>query len=262
MGSFIAACHADLRVVAAFLGGSYARGSADAYSDLDLYLITTDKAYEDFVAGRKAFLQRLGELVFLEDFDLPNTMFFIFSNGVEGELGFGRESQYRNIHGGPYQILLDKKRILEGAVFSEIEPEQVEQVELLRRQIHWFWHEISHFITALGRGQLWWPYGQLEALRGICVNLARLGHNFSDAEVGEEPYFKVDKAIPVEQLAPLQTTFCPLEPGAMLQSVFVIVRFYQELVPMLAQTHGISYPAELERLLVARLEKLKAGESQ
>ena len=37
---FVAACRADERVVAAFLGGSYARGTADAYSDLDLSLIT------------------------------------------------------------------------------------------------------------------------------------------------------------------------------------------------------------------------------
>ncbi|HEX6383969.1 MAG TPA: nucleotidyltransferase domain-containing protein [Anaerolineae bacterium] len=41
---FVASCRADERVVAAFLGGSYARGAADEYSDLDLYLITTDRA--------------------------------------------------------------------------------------------------------------------------------------------------------------------------------------------------------------------------
>jgi len=38
MNRFVAACQADERVVAAFLGGSYARGTTDAYSDLDLYL--------------------------------------------------------------------------------------------------------------------------------------------------------------------------------------------------------------------------------
>jgi hypothetical protein len=28
------------------------------------------------------------------------------------------------------------------------------------------------------RGQLWWAQGQLEELRGACVNLAILQHNF------------------------------------------------------------------------------------
>src|SRR5437763_1869536 len=60
---FVAACQADERVVAAFLGGSYASGTADAYSDLDLGLITTDAAYDEFVAGREAFIRRLGEPV-------------------------------------------------------------------------------------------------------------------------------------------------------------------------------------------------------
>lgn len=64
---FVAACQADERVVAAFLGGSYAKDTADAYSDLDLYLITSDEAFEDFLAGRKVFIRLLGEPLFLED---------------------------------------------------------------------------------------------------------------------------------------------------------------------------------------------------
>jgi hypothetical protein len=34
MDRFVAMCQADARVVAAFLGGSYAKGTADAYSEL------------------------------------------------------------------------------------------------------------------------------------------------------------------------------------------------------------------------------------
>src|SRR5712692_1711009 len=114
MNRFVAACQADERVVAAFLGGSYARGAVDAYSDLDLYLITTDEGYDDFFAGREAFFQLLGEPLFLEDnhdygFDL---VLFIFADGTEGELGLGRESRFTHIHGGPYRVLLDKKAIL------------------------------------------------------------------------------------------------------------------------------------------------------
>lgn len=254
---FVAACQADERVVAAFLGGSYARGTADAYSDLDLYLITSDEAYEDFIAGREAFMRGLGEPVFVEDFELPDTVFYIFSEGTEGELGLGRESQFDHIHSGPYRVLLDKKGILAGAVFPQHEPAPARQRETLRRLVYWFWHDLSHFITAMGRGQLWWAHGQLEALRLTCVNLARLKQDFSDADVGEEGYFKVDKAIPVEQLSSLRATICPLEPRAMLQAALVIVRFYQELAPGLARTHAITYPADLERVMSDWLNRLR-----
>lgn len=253
---FAAICQADERVVAAFLGGSYARGTADAFSDLDLYLITTDAAHTGFVAECEVFLKQLGELVFLEDFDLTDIVFYIFADGTEGELGIGRESQFTHIHSGPYQLLLDKTGILTKVVFSEHQTAPAEQTEKVRRQIYGFWHELSHFITAFGRGQWWWAAGQLEALRAGCVNLARLRHNPAEAEAGDEPYFKLEKAMPVEGLSALRATFGPLEPNALFHAVQVTLRFYQELARALAQTHGLTYPVKLEHVMVERLKKL------
>jgi hypothetical protein len=139
-------------------------------------------------------------------------------------------------------------------VFPWYEPAQAEQIETLRQLVSWFWHDLSHhFITAMARGQLWSAYGALEELRLTCVNLARLRQNFQAVADG---YEKVEQAIAVEQLAPLQATFCPLEQGAMLQAALLIVRFYRELAPPLAWAHEITYPADLERVMSDRLEKL------
>jgi predicted nucleotidyltransferase len=102
---FVAACQADWRIVAAFLGGSNARGEADAHSDLDLCVITTDEAFDDFFADRGAFVRRLGETVFVEDFGLPNIVFFILSDGTEVELHLGSEDHLDRIHSGPFKVL-------------------------------------------------------------------------------------------------------------------------------------------------------------
>src|SRR5713226_8777723 len=98
LNRFVAAGLADERVVAAFLGGSYARGTADAYSDLDLYLITTDETYDNFKASREAFLRQLGEPVFMEDFDEYgfDMVIFIFTDGTEGKLALGTESHFQH----------------------------------------------------------------------------------------------------------------------------------------------------------------------
>ncbi len=114
----------------------------------------------------------------------------------------------------------------------------------------------------MGRGQLWWAYGQLEILRRMCVNLARLRHNFSDADAAAEDYFKLEQALPADQVARLQPTFCPQEPSAMLQAAHLIFNFYQELARPLAQAHGIPYPEALERIGRAHLEKLGLEERQ
>src|SRR5215210_3540370 len=110
---FIAACQADERIVAAFLGGSW----------------------------------------FLEDFGAPHGYFVFFSNGADCEIWFGRESKFHNIHGGPYRVLLDKKGILAGEVFPIHVADPAKQTEILRQQLDWFWHELSHFIKAMGRRQ-------------------------------------------------------------------------------------------------------------
>ena len=252
---FIAACNADDRIVAGYLSGSYARGAADSYSDIDLDLITTDDAYEEFCASREAFIRQLGDPLLFEDFDVPFVAFFIFPDDAECELVISRESQISESHDVPYKILVDKKGILKGGAlpWQKIPPD--EQNENLRREIFWFWHDLSHFITAMGRRQLWWAHGQLEVLRLMCVNLAHLRHDFSASAEG---YDKIELTLPIEQLAPLESSFCPLEYGPMLQAGLTIVQFYREIAPALAANHGIAYPHVLEQLMLARLDKLRS----
>jgi hypothetical protein len=250
---FVDACRADTRVVAAFLGGSYAKGAADAYSDLDLCLITSDAAYESFYAGRAVFLQGLGELVFMEVFDRPNIVFGMFAEGLDVELCLGSESHMAQLHCGSYQVLLDKAGLLEGAVFPMDAPPHAEQAETLRRTIAWFWHDLAHFIAAMGRGQLWWAQSQLSELRRYCVNLPRLERNFAAEAIG---YEKIDQNLPPEQLASLRATYCPLEHHAMLEAGWIKLRFYQDLAPRLAQQHGLVYPDRLERMMIDRLKHL------
>jgi predicted nucleotidyltransferase len=130
---FVVACQADNRIMAAFLGGSYAREEADRFSDLDLYFVTTDESYQDFLVEKKSFIRQLGEPLFLEDFGVPHGYCFILSNTTEGEFWFGPESQFKDIYSGPYKVLLDKKNILVGEAFPAPIADPTRQLELLQR---------------------------------------------------------------------------------------------------------------------------------
>src|ERR1700681_504466 len=253
---FVAACQADDRVVAPVLGGSYASGQADAFSDLDLAVITTDATFDDFFSAREGFMRVLGEALFLESFDSPITLFAIFDDGTELELSIGRESQFDGILIGPYAVLVDKRGILSGAVFTGTRPTEAEQIETLRRLVYWFWHDVSHCVAAVGRGQLWWAQGQLEVLRRVCVELARLQMDFAEAPSG---YDKVNQAVPVDVLAPLESTLCALQREPMVQALRDIVRFYRRLAPDLATAHGLVYPAALDRIISGHLDDLARG---
>ena len=250
---FVALCRDDPRVLAAVLAGSHARGAADAHSDLDLDVVTSDADHQAFCADAAAFLRQLSEPLFLEDFDLPGSVFFIFADGIEGELAIGRDGDLGRLHAGPYRVLLDRAGVLTGGVRPWPAVDAADQVERLRRLVQWFWHDLSHFITAMARGQLWWAYGQLEILRRVCVDLLWLGEDFSRRP---EAYDKVELVVPAEQMAPLAATCCPLAYGPMLAAGRTLLQVFRDVAPALAREHGMRYPTELDRLLSDRLTRL------
>jgi hypothetical protein len=86
------------------------------------------------------------------------------------------------------------------------------------------------------------------------VNLARLHQHFT---AGGDGYEKLEHALPIEQLAPLQATVCAFERTAMFQAALVLVRFYEELAPLLARTHDLPYPADLAGVMSARLNNVR-----
>lgn len=252
---FVAACREDTRVVAAFIGGSHAAGTADEYSDLDLYLIVGDKDYETFFAERRAFLGRLGEPVFFEDFSECgfDMVVFVFSDGMEGELALGRASGFDHIHGKPFEVLVDKEGIMEGRVFPLHRPSQVQQRETLQWLIYWFWRDLSVFNRAMVRGRLWTAHGLLESVRLMCINIARLKHElFSTGMVG---YERLEQAADAQDLESLRATLYPLEREAMLEAAGRLVGLYLRTVPPLAAEHGIAYPADLEAVVMDKLQR-------
>src|SRR3990172_12061263 len=100
-------CEAEERILAAFLGGSLAAGTADEWSDLDLYIVVEAAQYESFFKARRQFLGQWAPAVFLEDFNEFgfDMLIFFLENGVQGELGMAEDRQFAHIHGGPTRVL-------------------------------------------------------------------------------------------------------------------------------------------------------------
>lgn len=250
---FVEACSADERILASFLGGSRARGEADEHSDVDLCVIAKGDAFSDVVADRTDLVRRLGVPLFLEDFGLADIVFFVLADGTEGEIFFGSADRLHEITAGAHRTLFDREGILDGVTFPDEDVDPADQGKAVGEIVSWFWHDLSHFIAAIGREHRWWAAGQLEALRGYCVNIVRIEHG---AAASEEPYDKLDRTMPIDALSPLETTFAPLERADLLHAARTIVRFFRARASRVAETHGQRYPVELDRLTSARLDRL------
>jgi predicted nucleotidyltransferase len=81
---FAAALRNDERILAAFLYGSHAAGTADQHSDVDLCIITADAARDDVWAQRGELVRQLGEPLLLEDFDDDATVNFSWPTAPKG----------------------------------------------------------------------------------------------------------------------------------------------------------------------------------
>ena len=255
--AFTAVCEGDKRIVAAFVGGSFATGTADAFSDVDLYAIVRADAYEGFLAGHREFMERLGQPVFLEHFDgFGFDMFvFVLDDGVQGELGLGGPDDFLHIHGGPFETLVDKEGLLEGVEFPRQGPSEAQQRETLREALHWFWRDVSLYGVAMARGRLWTAAGYLASMRRRCVDLARLGADFGAWAGG---YEKLEDTVREEVLADLEGAFPVFEAGGMVDAAHGLIAFYREVAPELAARHSVKYPVGLERVVLRELSRALA----
>ncbi len=248
---FVDACAGDPDITAAFLGGSHAAGMADPFSDLDLYVITTDEGYDRFFDRRRELLQRLGHPVFAEDFSGFgfDMLLFILSDGVDGELAFARASRFTHIHGGPFQVLVDKQGILRGVEFPLFRPDASAQRQALRELLVSFWRDAWQFSKAMARAQVWSAQGGLERMRRAVMNLMRLQADFSAAAEG---YSKVDHVLGAKVLATLEDTVCPLETDAMWRAARKLGGLCRDIGTDLARRQSVDYPSALDGVVSDR----------
>lgn len=253
---FSEACARDNRVVAAFLGGSFAKETEDAYSDLDLYVIAPDEAYDRFFAEREAFLREIGHPVAMEDrtlfgFDMA---LFVLADGVRGELAFGRQSGFLHLHGGPFRTLVDKAGVLENVSFPYFRVPEDEERAAVREMIWGFWRDVFWFRKALGRGFLLEAHAWLEKLRYAAVKLACLDQG---CESGAEGYHEAERILPPSMLDRLRATWCPPESEALREAVPPVVHFYREVAPRVAERYSVPYPQELEGVVLQLLGEMR-----
>jgi predicted nucleotidyltransferase len=253
---FAAACTDDDRIVAAFVGGSVARGTADDHSDLDLCLVVGDDHFDEVFAERSSIVGALGRPLFLEVWgDEHPEVFAILDEGPVVEMFFVRQSDLPTAEVGTIMPLIDRHGVLAAAELPVRPVDTRDLVAATRDVLAWFWHDADHLTTALARGHEWWAYGQVEALRGHCVNVVRLGARRPSEP---EPYWKLDAALSTELLEDVRRTIVPIELSALSRAGRDLVAFFGRHGRGAAATYDLEYPTELEQVISSRLDGLIA----
>jgi predicted nucleotidyltransferase len=244
----------DERVATLFMGGSHASGTADEYSDLDLYLITTDEGFERFRTERRDLMAALGELVFLEEHEDFGFLLilYIYRDGVRGEMALAPARDIDDVHSGPFEVLVDRTGVMDGRDFRSGLDERT-RAGIVRGALTWFWYERANLDVAIQRGHLWTAHYHLERCRERCLDLAWIR---ARPEVWPGGHEKAERILGAETLARLAPTIVPLQREALSRASHAVTDFYREVGPEVAVACGVEYPAELDETIT------EAGRSQ
>lgn len=255
----MAGLRSDDRVAALFLGGSHAAGTADEHSDLDLYLITSDAAFESLRSERNALLQALGEIVFLEehsDFGFL-MLLFIYADGVHGEIALAPARDLNDVHGGPHVVLLDHEGLLEGREFETFRLDHDARARIVESLLRWFWYDRGLLYVALARENLWSAHHYLELCRERCLNLARLlGH----PGVWPGGHEKAEGMLDAAMLALFEPTVVPLNSDKVDRAARRLTDIYLQLGPEAARRFDASFPDRLVETQLKRSFAVPEGE--
>jgi hypothetical protein len=250
----LAACEhaaADERVLGMCIGGSFAGGSPDVYSDVDLKLVVADDVYGDVAADLEGFAAAAGDVVasFRADhLGLPHLLIVLYDDLIHADFLVLRRFELRAESAEVPLVVLWER---DGAVSAEIATVQEGtpvDVEWFERRI-WTW--------------LW--YGQTKVLRGeLYEALDMLGYirdrvlfPLLSVTRGVKPSgSRRAESLTGELAARFADTVASLDASSALEALRATAELYVLLADPLLEGRGLRTEAEARRVV---REALDAG---
>ena len=165
----------DERIVAAWLQGSRADGSADAYSDIDIYLAIRDEAYADF--DKIAFIERAAPvLVHATPPGLPGVV-CLLAGPVKLDLLVEKRSAVAGPARPAVAMLVDKAA-LESELRIGVLPSEEEVARDIDMILRMTFQGATWPIRLLGRGQwMTHAYSELVLINNVIVAMMLATHD-------------------------------------------------------------------------------------
>ena len=246
---FVAHCDKDDRVRALWLGGSVARGDADAVSDLDLMVAVADDRHDDFVGDWRAWLAAVTDTVWAEALPfLPGSFYAVTDRHERVDLVVEKTSAIPTTFFRTRLVVLDKDGL--HATVPKPEPGPGPSKEKIDWMVREFFRDYGMFDVVVVRED--WLLG-VEACQFIARHLYQL---FVEANAPLPPMGVKRWS---DKLTPDQRAVLAALPGATAdrESVMAaheaIVRAFVDAARPICQRLGVAWPDKLEAVTLEHL---------
>jgi predicted nucleotidyltransferase len=247
----------DIRAVGLVVGGSLARGGADFYSDVDLYVVVRDGDFEDVFAERNSTAEAVGSPLFgfaVDPVAGGSTDHIVLYDGpVKFDFMYLRESDL-----GPHPrwdgcvVLKDADGRL-GAVVARSEAlgpprPSAEDLSGLNQK---FWTLCWYAFGKIERGELWEALDGLHSIRSLAlVPLLDWA-----AERRHEGYRRLERKTNREQASRLSATVAPMRPQPLHAALRAEVELFRELRAAVLDRYGLSIDLGHEEVLESEMSR-------
>jgi predicted nucleotidyltransferase len=251
----------DAGAVGLVVGGSLAHGRADFYSDVDLYVVVRDGAFEEVFAERDPIAEAVGSPLFAFDVDpVPGGStdhIVVYEGPVKFDFMYLRESDLEPHPKWVGCVVLKDTDGRVGAVVARSDalgpprPSAKDLLELNQK----FWTLCWYTFGKIVRGELWEALDGLHNIRSLTI-VPLLDWA---AERPHEGYRRLEDKLDAETASLLGATLSPLEPEALYEALRAEVGLFRGLRATVFDRHGLGFDPASEEALQAGMGRLWAA---
>lgn len=242
--------HADARIRAAWLGGSFGRGNADRYADIDLHVLVASDELDAVRSALDAAVATVRPLVLSRW--LFNARMFngLTEDGLRLDLWLHDDAP-----------TLDKRKVRvllghdEALRFEDVtvRPDAATTQARLAQHMTEFWRCIALLPSVIGRDEL------IVSVQGLTIEVNHLiDVIILGGEIERDSGVKrLNPFLPDEQRQAIEAALAldGLDQQSLVNAHMALARIMQRIGPALAAHHGIDYPTDVENAALAYVER-------
>jgi predicted nucleotidyltransferase len=247
----------DIRVVGLAIGGSFARGGTDFYSDIDLYVVVRDGALEEVFAERNSTAEAVGSPLFAFDVDPvlggSTDHIVLYDGPVKFDFMYLRESDLEPHPRWEGCVVLKDMDGRVGAVVARSEGlspprASAEDISELNQK---FWTLCWYAFGKIERGELWEALDGLHSIRSLAL-VPLLDWT---AERPHEGYRRLERKTNQEQASRLLATVAPMRARALHAALRAEVELFRELRAAVLDRYGLTIDLAHEEVLESEMSR-------
>jgi predicted nucleotidyltransferase len=240
----------DERILACWLRGSFAAGTTDKYSDIDMAISVKDEQFHQAFEAAQEITKSAGEK--LVAWNSPKdvngagfTCFYSDCNFLDLKIYRASRTGYQN--NAPARVLFDRK----GLIRPRAGPEREEHLgPPLNEQVKWkmvyFWICAYSAIRFLKREEFWYAAGMINAIRGTLAQLFWLWkHPGELTDMSFVVWGVVRRDLDSELQDELASTVGKAEKAELVSALGKLMDIFERYARRIADETGAEYPEKL-----------------